>query len=556
MFVCWQTSIAIFMPMRNTYYITTPIYYINDVPHIGHAYTNIVSDVMARYMRLSGKDVKFLTGTDEHGQKIERAAKAANKNPQDFADDVSVVFRNLCDVLHISNDDFIRTTEDRHKITVRRIWEQLYQNGDIYLGKYSGWYAVRDEAFYDEGELVDGKAPTGALVEWVEEDSYFFALSKYTEKLLHLYSRNTEFIKPRHRYNEVVSFVRRGLKDIAISRTTFQWGIKVPNISHEGGVSHVIYVWLDALTNYLSAVDYYNADKKPDISELVIDGGLDSQAQSGAINVSGNLRRFWPADLHVVGKDILRFHAVYWPAFLMSADIELPKCIVAHGWWMNEGHKISKSLGNVIDPVALVNEFGIDPVRYFLLREMSFGQDGNFARQSLIARNNNELCNKLGNLVHRVLVFICNNTNAQVPHIQDIGEIYNSDLIQYAIATREKVKAFMQSLELTYALSSVFDLIDHANAYIDTSAPWKLKNLDINMMNVVLYVLVEAIRYIAILLIPFIPVSANKILDLLCVPQNERMLNKLESSCALSSYHSVVKNPEPLFKNIIIKDVT
>ena len=338
------------------YYVTTPIYYVNDKPHIGHAYTSIACDVLARFLRIDGAEVKFLSGTDEHGQKVEKSAAEKNVSPQELADENSEHFRELLKHLNISNDDFIRTTEERHKQGAQAFWKEIQKNGHIYLDKYSGWYSVRDEAYYQESELIDGKAPTGADVEWVEEPSYFFKLSAFEDKLLDLYEANPAFIAPESRRNEVISFVKSGLKDLSISRTTFKWGVPVP-----GDEDHVMYVWLDALTNYITALGYpFKTD-------------------------------FWPANLHMVGKDILRFHAVYWPAFLMAAGVELPQRIFAHGWWTNEGQKISKSLGNVIDPFEIANEFGVDQIRYFLMREIPFGKDGDFSREKLITRINSDL---------------------------------------------------------------------------------------------------------------------------------------------------------------------
>src|SRR5271170_6526260 len=330
------------MSGRRSYFITTPIYYVNDSPHIGHAYTTLACDVLARFMRLDGYDVRFLTGTDEHGQKVEKSAAAAGLDPQRFTDLVSTQFRALAERLNCSIDDFIRTTEPRHIRSCQALWQVLIDKGEIYLGSYQGWYAVRDEAFYAESELCDGKAPTGAEVEWVEEPSYFFRLSAWQDRLLAFYDANPDCIGPRARRNEVISFVKSGLRDLSVSRTSFKWGIPVPN-----DPAHIMYVWLDALTNYITAIGY------PDV-----DGAL--------------FQRYWPADLHMVGKDILRFHTVYWHAFLMAAGLEPPKRVFAHGWWTNEGQKISKSLGNTIDPVKLVERYGLDQTRYFLLREVPF----------------------------------------------------------------------------------------------------------------------------------------------------------------------------------------
>lgn len=341
--------------MSKTFYITTPIYYVNDAPHIGHAYTTIASDVLARFKRLDGFEVMFLTGTDEHGQKIEKSAAKAGVDIQSFTDKFSETFRSLNKTLNISNDDFIRTTEPRHKKTVQEIWKKLLASGNIYLGSYSGWYAVRDEAFYAESEIVDGKAPTGAEVEWITEPSYFFKLSAWQDKLLKFYDDHPDFIAPTSRRNEVLSFVKGGLHDLSVSRTSFKWGIPIPNDEH-----HVMYVWLDALFNYYSAI--HNEERQ----------------------------HFWPCDLHIVGKDILRFHAIYWPAFLMACNLPLPKRVYAHGWWTNDGEKISKSLGNTIDPVKLIEEFNLDYVRYFLMTEMPFGNDGNYSRSAFINKVNSQ----------------------------------------------------------------------------------------------------------------------------------------------------------------------
>ncbi|MEK9848844.1 MAG: methionine--tRNA ligase, partial [Rhodospirillaceae bacterium] len=369
------------MKQQKQFYITTPIYYVNDLPHIGHAYTTLACDVTARFKRLDGYDVFFLTGTDEHGQKVEKSAALAGVEPQAFTDRVSQNFLDLTKAMNFSQSQFIRTTETRHKEACQEIWRRLQDNGHIYLGKYSGWYAVRDEAFYDESELKtaeDGKktAPSGAEVEWVEEPSYFFDLSKWQDKLLDFYEKNPDFIAPQSRRNEVISFVSGGLKDLSISRTSFKWGVPVPN-----DPEHIMYVWLDALTNYLTAT------------------GFPGPYNEGCAD-------FWPADLHMVGKDILRFHAVYWPAFLMGAGIELPKRIFAHGWWTNEGQKISKSLGNIIDPYEISEKYGLDQVRFFLLREVPFGNDGDFSQNSMINRINSELANDLGNLLQRSLSMV------------------------------------------------------------------------------------------------------------------------------------------------------
>ncbi|HEX6141244.1 MAG TPA: methionine--tRNA ligase, partial [Geminicoccaceae bacterium] len=373
------------MPSADAFYVTTPIYYVNDSPHIGHAYTTLACDTLARFARLEGRRTKLLTGTDEHGQKVEKAAAAAGLAPQTFTDQVSERFRELARRMDVSNDDFIRTSEPRHLRAVQALWQTLRERDQIYLDSYSGWYSVRDETYFSESELVDGRAPTGAPVEWVEEPSYFFRLSAWQEPLLRLYEECRGFILPGTRRNEVISFVRGGLQDLSVSRTSFSWGIPVPD-----DPKHVIYVWLDALTNYLSVLGY-----------------PDREAE--------DLRTFWPADVHVVGKDILRFHAVYWPAFLMAAGIEPPRRVFAHGWWTNEGQKISKSLGNVIDPLELIDTYGLDQTRYFLLREVPFGNDGDFSHAAMINRMNRDLANDYGNLVQRVLAMVQRYLDGRAP---------------------------------------------------------------------------------------------------------------------------------------------
>ena len=372
--------------MKPSYYLTTPIYYVNDKPHIGHAYTTLACDVLARFKRLDGFDVMFLTGTDEHGQKVQKSAEDKGIDPKAFTDEVSQNFRDLTAALNFTNDDFIRTTEPRHYAACQQLWQKLIDNGAIYLGSYAGWYAVRDEAFYAESEIVDGKAPSGAPVEWVEEPSYFFRLSAFEEKLLAHYDANPDFVAPNSRFNEVRSFVSGGLNDLSVSRASFSWGVPVP-----GDDAHVMYVWLDALTNYMTAAGYAQPDGE------------------------ASYARRWPADLHMVGKDILRFHAVYWPAFLMAADLPLPKRVFAHGWWTNEGQKISKSLGNVIDPLQIADTYGLDQMRYFLLREVPFGNDGDFSHQAIVHRMNGDLANDLGNLSQRVLSMIFKNCDATMP---------------------------------------------------------------------------------------------------------------------------------------------
>lgn len=501
--------------MTNTYYITTPIYYVNDKPHLGHAYTSVACDAIARYMRLDGMEVKFLTGTDEHGQKVEKSADAACVPPQAFVDEVSEHFREMGQALNLTNDDFIRTTQPRHIEAAQAMWKRLEANGDIYLGGYAGWYATRDEAFYQESELVNGKAPTGADVEWVEEPSYFFKLSKYQQPLLDWYEANPDFILPESRRNEVLSFVRGGLKDLSISRTTFTWGVPVP-----GDAKHIMYVWLDALTNYWTA-----ADGK------------------------------WPADLHMVGKDILRFHAVYWPAFLMSAKLELPKRVFAHGWWTIEGEKMSKSLGNVVAPAHLVEKYGLDQTRYFLLREVPFGSDGNFSRQSMFERINADLANNIGNLAQRTLSMIAKNCEGQVPAV-DATNIQPQDAALMELvrvtsdATHSSAREQMQRCKFAEVIGAILQMSSTANEYIDREAPWTLKKTDLARMNSVLYYLAESIRCIAIMLQPFTPDAAKKLLDQLAVPEHERMFKHLTPEFALKAGTPLPK-PEGVFPRLV-----
>ncbi len=503
-----------------TYYITTPIYYVNDAPHIGHAYTTLACDVLARFKRLDGYDVHFLTGTDEHGQKVEKAALEAATDPQAFTDRVSVNFRELASAMGFSNDDFIRTTEDRHTRSAQAIWKALAENGEIYLGSYAGWYAVRDEAFYTDSELEtrpDGtrvSKASGAAVEWVEEPSYFFRLSAWEDRLLEFYEKNPGFILPESRRNEVVSFVRSGLKDLSVSRTTFKWGITVP-----GDDDHIMYVWLDALTNYITAVGY--PDTKCDA-----------------------FRRYWPADLHMVGKDILRFHAVYWPAFLMAAGVEPPKRVFAHGWWTNEGQKISKSFGNVIEPHALIERYGLDPVRYFLLREVPFGNDGDFSHRAMVGRLNGDLANDLGNLCQRVLSMIARNCGGKVPDPAGRVEDADTALIAQATALLPRLRQDLDVQAFHSALIVIWEVVGEANRYIDAQAPWALRKTDSDRMGAVLYALAETIRQIAISLQPFMPDAAAAILDQVAVADDARTLADLASPIRAGTK---LPRPEPVF---------
>jgi methionyl-tRNA synthetase len=535
---------------RDTYFITTPIYYVNDKPHIGHAYTSIAADVLARWKRLEGRRVFFLTGTDEHGQKVEKAARDAGEAPKPFTDRVSRAFRELTGVIGLSNDDFIRTTEDRHYAACQALWQRLVEAGDIYLGHYEGWYAVRDEAFYGPDELTerDGAryAPSGAQVEWVREPSYFFRLSKWLPELLRRYDLPEGHperiaIAPETRKNEVVAFIRQGMKDFAetpgkldlsVSRTSFRWGVPVP-----GDADHVMYVWLDALTNYITAAGYPTDPER--------------------------FAAFWPADLHMVGKDIVRFHAIYWPAFLMSAGIAPPRKVFAHGWWTNEGQKISKSLGNVIDPLDLVQRFGLDPVRYFLLREVPFGQDGDFSRKALIARNNGELADALGNLANRVLSLIQKNCEGRLPAweaTEEGGQILSP--LPLALDPRGKalgagspsledlpavLSGYLDAQDFSGALALVFSLVRGGNEYITQRAPWSLRKTDPALMAVVLRNLHTALRAYATVLQPFMPGTMARLLDQLGVPADARDFASLATPLPTGT---PLPPPSPLFAKI------
>jgi len=501
------------------YYVTTPIYYVNDAPHIGHAYTTLACDVLARFMRLDGRQVKFLTGTDEHGQKVEKSARAAGMDPQAFTDKVSQQFRDLARVLNFSNDDFIRTTEPRHARSCQALWRALADRGHIYLGTYAGWYAVRDEAFYAESEITaapDGKrrAPSGAEVEWLEEPSYFFRLSHWQEPLLEFYANNPRFVAPDTRRNEVVSFVRAGLVDLSISRTSFRWGIPVP-----GDGKHIMYVWLDALANYITAAGYPETDGE-------------------------SYRKYWPADLHMVGKDILRFHAVYWPAFLMAAGLEPPKRVFAHGWWTNEGQKISKSLGNVIDPLRLVERYGLDQVRYFLLREVPFGNDGDFSHRATVRRINGELANDLGNLVQRILSMVAKHCGGKVPeqagrHVADLDFVRSVQSLRGAHELVGRVRPLIEDQAFHLALDEIWATIRQANVDVDRLAPWTLTKNDPERLAAVLYLLCEVIRHLAVVLQPFMPDSAGRILDQLAVAKGNRNFECLNPGLHATDRHSL-----------------
>src|SRR6266850_2412577 len=511
------------MSEKPRYYITTAIAYPNGAPHIGYGYEVITTDAIARFKRLDGYDVFFLTGTDEHGIKIAQTAAKEGIAPKQLVDRNTARFQEMATLLNCSNDQFIRTTEPGHHTSSQAIWERMKQNGDIYLSKYAGWYSVRDEAYYDESEtrIENGVrlGPQGTPVEWVEEESYFFKLSAYADKLLKLYADAADFVLPRERLNEVASFVRGGLKDLSVSRTTFDWGVKVP-----GDEKHVMYVWVDALTNYITAVGY------PDTE-------------------SARFKRYWPADLHVIGKDIVRFHAVYWPAFLMSAGIELPRRIFSHGFLFNRGEKMSKSLGNVIDPFALADAYGVDQLRYFLLREVPFGQDGAYNHEAIINRINADLANDLGNLAQRSLSIVARQFAGVLP---TPGAFSDGDktILAAADAMIGKAREFMQTQQLHQVLNAAWAVVADANRYFAAEAPWALAKTDPVRQGTVLYVTAEVIRQVAILAQPFMPVAAGKLLDLLAIPPGEREFTMLGSDHRIA--HGVVlPAPTPVFPRYV-----
>jgi methionyl-tRNA synthetase len=505
----------------NSFYVTTAIAYPNGEPHIGHAYEMIATDAIARWARLEGKDVFFLTGTDEHGIKMVQTAAAQGVTPRELADRNSARFREMATNLNISNDDFIRTTEQRHKESTQEIWKRMAasNNGDIYQSTYKGWYSVRDEAYFDEAELTEGPngkklAPTGAEVNWVEEPSYFFRLSAYQDRLLKLYEDQPEFIAPKERRNEIISFVKSGLQDLSISRTTFDWGIPVPDAP-----GHVMYVWIDALTNYITGVGF------PD----------DKGAQ---------FQKYWPANLHVIGKDIIRFHTVYWPAFLMSAGIPVQKRVFAHGFLTSEGKKMSKSLGNVVDPFGVVEEFGTDPVRYYCLREVSFGQDGDWGREKFVNRNNADLANNFGNLAQRSLSMIQKNFAGVMPDAAPNDA--DKAIIQTVKDGIARMNEAMQTQQLHDATGELIALLSAANLYFADQAPWGLK-ADLPRMGTILATTADVVRRAAIAALPFVPASAAKFLDMLAVPADERLLVNALGEAGIPA-GTTLPPPEPVFK--------
>ena len=509
--------------MSKNYYITTPIYYPSGKPHMGHAYSSIIADIFARFKRLEGYNVLFLTGTDEHGQKIEKEANKNNKDPKIFCDELSEKFRSLTRILNLTNDDFIRTTEPRHYKSVIEIWNRLIKSGDIYLDKYNGWYSVSDEAFYDEDEIEekDGKKiskSSGSLVEWVEEESFFFKLSSWQEKLLEHYKVNQDFILPKSRRNEVVNFVEKGLKDLSISRISFTWGIPVPN-----NKKHVIYVWLDALTNYISALNFPNTNDK-------------------------KYKTFWPADVHIIGKDILRFHAIYWPAFLLASKLPLPKKVFGHGWILSDEKKMSKSLGNILDPIEIIEKYGIDQLRYYLTKEVSLGNDGSISMENLKACINNDLANNYGNLCQRVFSFIKKNCNNRIPKPNNLKD-NDLKLINNIRDNLAKITDLINKQSLNEYIKIVVGFSFDANKYFNDSEPWKYKKTDPNRMNSILYTISEQIKNISILLNPIIPVSTKKVLDTININENEILITTITKDNVLK-HDKEIKDLSILFRKI------
>ena len=500
--------------MKDNFYITTPIYYPSAKPHMGHAYSSIVADFFARLKRIQGHKVFFLTGTDEHGQKIQRAAEKSNKDPLKFCDEISKTFRNLSSILNLSNDDFIRTTEKRHASAVTNLWNILEKKEEIYLSKYSGWYSVSDEAFYNEEEIEDLEGTkisksSGSPVEWVEEESYFFKLSKWQEPLLEFYSENPKFILPESRKNEVISFVKSGLKDLSVSRKSFSWGIKVPS-----NKDHVIYVWLDALTNYLSALNYPKETEKL-------------------------YKDFWPANIHIIGKDILRFHAVYWPAFLLAAGIKPPQRVYGHGWILSGDEKMSKSKGNILDPIEIIDIYGLDALRYYLLKEVSFGNDGNISKEKLESCINSDLANNYGNLCQRVILFCEKNIGLKVPEKYD----FINDDLKILNDFKDNIKNIEKQINdqnINFYVEYVVNQLFKANKYFNDQAPWTKKD-DILRLNTIVFVSLELIRKISILLYPIIPSTSLKVLNIFSIKEKDIKFDTISNNEYLKDKKEIIK---------------
>ncbi|MEE1656542.1 methionine--tRNA ligase [Microvirga sp. CF3062] len=516
------------MADKQKFYITTAISYPNGAPHIGHAYEVVASDAIARFKRIDGYDVFFMTGTDEHGLKIQQTADKNDTTPKDFVDEMAAKFRAMADRLDCSYDRFIRTTDADHVPSTQELWRRMQEKGDIYLSKYSGWYSVRDEAYYDEAELTkqpDGswRAPTGTPVEWIEEESYFFRLSAYQDRLLAHYEAHPDFISPETRRNEITSFVRSGLQDLSISRTTFNWGLPVP-----GDPKHVMYVWIDALNNYMTGCGFPNQDDPR--------------------------WHYWPADVHIIGKDILRFHTVYWPAFLMSAELPLPKRVFGHGFLLNKGEKMSKSVGNVVDPFDLADTYGVDQIRYFFMREVPFGQDGNYSHEAIVNRINADLANDLGNLAQRSLSMIAKNCDASVPQPGELTQA-DQDMLWLADALPAKTRAAMKDFALHTTLAEIWAVVAEANRYFASQEPWVLRKTNPERMNTVLYVTAEILRAVGILAQPFVPNAAAKLLDLLAVPQEGRGLAAVGPEHRLAA-GTALPQPAPIFPRYLEAEVS
>jgi methionyl-tRNA synthetase len=513
--------------MSKPFYITTAISYPNGRPHIGHAYEAVATDAIARFQRMRGRDVFFLTGTDEHGLKMAQAAREKGVSPAEFAEEMSACFRQMDDTLDISYDRFIRTTEPAHHKASQAIWKAMADRGDIYLGRYEGWYSVRDEAYYGEEELIvadsgEKLSPQGTEVEWTVEESWFFRLSAYQDRLLAHYEANPDFIRPDTRRNEVLRFVEGGLTDLSISRTSFDWGVKVP-----GSPNHVMYVWLDALTNYITGVGYPDGGEAWD--------------------------KYWPADVHIIGKDVVRFHAVYWPAFLMSAEIPLPKQVFGHGWLLSRGEKMSKSVGNVVDPNDLVRLFGVDQLRYFLLREVTFGQDGSYSSEAIVNRVNADLANSFGNLAQRTLSFIARNCDGILPFGGKQDDADGELLAKVAAATRTELPGHFERFELSQGIEAWLRAVFACNQYIDAQAPWTLRKTDPERMTAVLATLYVAIRDLAVAIAPIIPGSSARLLDAMGVPQEERGFDALEDAASyerLAGSGFRLAQPTPIFPKL------
>ncbi len=505
------------------FFITTPIYYPSGQPHMGHAYSSIIADVFARFKRNDGFNVYFLTGTDEHGLKIQKAAEKSKLDPLTYCNNISKVFKDLTEKLDLSIDDFIRTTEERHKNSVNDLWNRLVKSGDIYLSKYKGWYSISDEAYYNEDEIIEknGKKVSsfsGSPVEWVEEESFFFKLSAWEKKLLDFYEKNQKFILPISRRTEVLNFVKSGLKDLSVSRTSFTWGIKVPN-----NKNHVIYVWLDALTNYLSALNY------PDLNNKLY-------------------KNFWPASLHVIGKDILRFHAIYWPAFLLAANIEPPKRVFGHGWILSGDEKMSKSKGNILNPIEIIDDYGIDEMRYYLMKEVSHGSDGNISINNLKNCINSDLANNYGNLCQRVFSFIKNNCHNSVIKKDDYSE-NDKKIINQTKDLTKNLRELIDNQNLNNYIKSVINISFLTNKYINDEEPWKLKKTNLKKMNNILHLSLEQIAKISILLNPIMPKSTAKVLDALNIDPKDRNYSFLDGSKIISNQINI-SQLNILFKKI------